>query len=128
MTALTLADFLRARYDEDAADHYPYQPSEVGDFTTPTSGCVHCGIPANTAGDRCRVLADVEAKRRIVDLHAPFHVRTANDGLNWDYRGCGECSQPDGVADGETWWPCTTLRLLALPYASHPDYDERWRP
>jgi hypothetical protein len=20
------------------------------------------------------------------------------------------------------------LRLLALPYAGHPDYDERWRP
>jgi len=73
-----------------------------------------------------RYLADIEAKRRIVELHTPFHVTTENDGLNWDYQGCGECSMPDGVEEGETWWPCETLRLLALPYADHPDFDERW--
>ncbi len=115
MTALTLADFLRARFDEDdqqAADEWPHDA-----LAAPRYGTWHHWV-----------LAGSVSKRRIVDLHAPFHVRTANDGLNWDYRGCGECSQPDGVADGETWWPCTTLRLLALPYASHPDYRQEWKP
>jgi len=107
MTALTLADFLRARYDEDAADHYPYQPSDDGDFTTPTSGCVHCGIPANTAGDLCRVLADVAVKRRIVD-EATNYTPELEHGDN-----------------GE-WAFDVTLRLLALPYASHPDHRQEW--
>lgn len=75
-----------------------------------------------------RVLAECEAKRRIAWKHTPFHVTTKNDGLNWDYRGCGECHTPEGAEEGQTWWPCATLRLLALPYADHPDYDEKWRP
>lgn len=75
-----------------------------------------------------RVLAECEAKRRIVERHTPFHVTTKNDGLNWDYRGCGECHTPEGVEEGQTWWPCATLRLLALPYADHPDYRDDWRP
>jgi len=118
MTALTLADFLRARI---ANDERAARALAEHDRRPVLSLAITVNHPD-------RLLVECEAKRRIVDLHAPFHVRTANDGLNWDYRGCGECSQPDGVADGETWWPCTTLRLLALPYASHPDYDERWRP
>jgi len=102
MTALTLADFLRARLGEDESDHYPYQPSDDGDFTTPTSGCVHCGIPANKAGDRCRVLADVEAKRRIVEREANSLTPT-------------------------TWRRELVLRDLASVYAQHPDYEESWR-
>lgn len=50
-----------------------------------------------------RVLAEVEAKRRIVERH------TACDDTSF----------------GE---PCEDLRLLALPYADHADYDEAWRP
>lgn len=45
--------------------------------------------------DPARVLAEVEAKRRMVDEH-----------------GNGTCR---------------TLRLLALPYADHPDYRPEWR-
>ena len=48
-----------------------------------------------------RWLAECAAKRRIVEWH-----------------------QPDDVCDDA----CHTLRLLALPYADHPDYDESWRP
>lgn len=51
--------------------------------------------------DPARVLAEVEAKRRIV-------ARLADESSRrYDY---------------------DTLRLLALPYADHPDYDEAWRP
>ena len=54
------------------------------------------------------ILAEVEAKRRIVnaigeaDPHAAYITATFT---GWD-----------------------VLRLLALPYADHPDYDPSWRP
>lgn len=32
---------------------------------------------------------------------------------------CAFCGKPA---------PCKHLRILALPYADHPDYDETWRP
>ena len=25
-------------------------------------------------------------------------------------------------------FPCETVRLLALPYSQHPDYQKAWRP
>jgi hypothetical protein len=50
---------------------------------------------------------ECEAKRRIVELH-----RAKDNGF------CTHCN----------WkWPCVTLRLLALPYADHPDYQPEWR-
>lgn len=63
--------------------------------------------------DPRRVLAEVDAKRRIIDLHK---------GVN-DY--CAEC---DLVRSNYPYHPCTTLRLLALPYADRPGYREEWRP
>lgn len=50
-----------------------------------------------------RVLAECEAKRRIVA------AITEHNRLGYDYPG-------------------PILEALALPYADHPDYDERWRP
>jgi len=68
--------------------------------------------------DPARVLAECEAKRRIVERHG---------GTNWGAAPgdpypmmCDECQ--------DALWPCPTLRPLALPYADHPDYDESWRP
>jgi len=58
--------------------------------------------------DPARVLAEVEAKRRIVagiadaDAEAAYIIGTFTA---WD-----------------------VLRLLALPYADHADYREEWRP
>jgi hypothetical protein len=65
-----------------------------------------------------RVLAECEAKRRIIELHDRPH----------------ECSTYDhnGDIDNCTWVlqseDCSTVRLLALPYADRPGYDESWRP
>src|SRR5690348_4216788 len=57
-----------------------------------------------------RVLAECEAKRRIVEEHGG---------------GADPC---DHAYDTSMMgWMCTTLRLLALPYADHPDYDSAWR-
>jgi len=74
-----------------------------------------------------RAEAECEVVRRIVALHSAVHVTTSNDGLDWDYQGCGVCVQPDDVDDGESWWPCETLKAHALPHADHPDFDPAWR-
>lgn len=81
----TLVEFLLARLGEDEA-------------TVPDVEC-RCedGEPQRPdCGDR--ILAEVEAKRRIV-----YH-------------------------EFSNWGESTTLRLLTLPYSDHPDYDEGWRP
>ncbi|MFF9631749.1 DUF6221 family protein [Streptomyces fradiae] len=86
--------------------------------------------------DPARVLAEVDAKRRLLDLHALVH----RDVLWLDSEGgeateeiavCGHCvprhscfSDRGAVPQGG----CATLRLLATPYADHPDYRNDWRP
>lgn len=61
--------------------------------------------------DPARVLAEVDAKRRIVD----YLVEELED------QG----------ADNPWWYDdklLPILRCLALPYADHPHYREEWRP
>ena len=77
--------------------------------------------------DPARVLAECEAKRRIVELH--------EDGGNYSIGGYGgpvvtyiACSMCGTAGEYDEPWPCGTLRLLALPYVNHPDYQEEWRP
>lgn len=61
--------------------------------------------------DPARVLREVEAKRRILELHV------------FGERVCDQCSN-----DWHTEMrPCLTLRALALPFADHPDYREEWK-
>lgn len=74
--------------------------------------------------DPARVLVDVEAKRRIVA--EIFEYEATEDGEF----GC--CHSAEDIATRQC--PGTdpdklpALRLLALPYADHPDYREEWRP
>ena len=58
--------------------------------------------------DPARVLREVDAKRRILEL---YDVSTSRE-LKLDA------------------WELMkhAVRALALPYADHPDYDESWRP
>jgi len=75
--------------------------------------------------DPARVLAECEAKRRIVEWH-PAVSGTGRDGE--PVIGCANCI---GSEDGQSFTiagPCLTLRLLALPYADHPDYQPEWKP
>jgi hypothetical protein len=71
-----------------------------------------------------RVLAECEAKRRIVAMHEPTST--------WDRKvECEQCSfheAYDGLNDVSEPWPCETLRLFALPFADHPDFSDEWRP
>ncbi|MFD8882376.1 DUF6221 family protein [Streptomyces erythrochromogenes] len=86
--------------------------------------------------DPARVLAEVDAKRRTLDLHGIVHRnigwRDADGEAEYaELPVCGHCVPKhthyltrEGVAEG----PCTTVRLLGLPHADHLDYRDDWRP
>jgi hypothetical protein len=44
----------------DRWDHYPFQPSDWGDFDTPDSGCIECDVPPP---GECRIFGDRVSKR-----------------------------------------------------------------
>jgi hypothetical protein len=109
-----LVAFLRARLDEDeqAARHAFGDHNDDGpEWTEVSSGALSTGSELHGIGDSAitrhmerwdpkRVLAEVAAKRRIVELWS----HSIGSG--------GEC----------------TLRALALPYANYPDYRPEWAP
>lgn len=81
--------------------------------------------------DPARVLAEVAAKRRIVELHTSgsyrtYHCDNGDHIQEWqcerakepytEHRYCEVCSHE-----------CVELPLLAAPYADHPDFDPSWR-
>ena len=67
--------------------------------------------------DPARILAEVDAKRRIIAGHPPNPPRSAQGDF------CQTCDVRGGGP-----YPCDTLRLLALPYADRPGYWGSWRP
>ena len=103
---MSLVDFVLARIAEDE------EHGRLGDGTD--------FVPAGY-WDNARVLAEVEAKRRLVDWSAPVsgseRVPTDRPGV-YDVRPVRHVNE-----DGED-----VLRYLAMPYADHPDYLEEWRP
>ncbi|WP_367138907.1 MULTISPECIES: DUF6221 family protein [Streptomyces] len=116
MTA-DLVAFLHARLDEDEAtqkglnDWHAVDCESLPDGYRITFGC-DCGVPA-------RMLAEVEAKRKILsDLEkAEFSLSCAGIG-----------TRPHDLLTGAVNSLRRVARLLALPYADHPDYREEWRP
>jgi hypothetical protein len=111
-----LADFLRARLDETAeqADQLHTVSCSIHPQGLEQTWC-DCDYPA-------RVLADVEAKRRIIELHRVLREPISDD----DVLVC--CTCEDRQDHHAAYWPCQTLRLLAVSYADHPDYRDEWRP
>lgn len=85
--------------------------------------------------DEREVRADISAKRAILELHALVHrnIGWAEDA-DTEYEElpvCGLCVPKHSHFPSRPAVPiggCLTLRLLALPFAAHPDYDESWRP
>jgi hypothetical protein len=86
--------------------------------------------------DPVRVLAEVDARRQILELHAGEHdcpkIMTGVYADDWP------ASASWGKA-GESWRhatnehfegdrPCPTLRAQGLPYADRDGYREEWRP
>ena len=111
---MTLADFLLARTADDEAVAEGAKrtsgPSwHAAGLQSPFDARMDDHIARH---DPARVLAECEAKRRIVEIHG--------NGDAW----CDYCA---GYAEGMQD-ECHTGRLLALPYADHPDYREEWKP
>ncbi|MFH9765175.1 DUF6221 family protein [Streptomyces microflavus] len=59
------------------------------------------------------VIADLDAKLAVVDLLAPIVADESYQGPD-HYGGVDACEK--------------ALRLLARPFAGHPDYRDEWRP
>ena len=81
--------------------------------------------------DPARVLADIEAKRRIVEIHHPHD----HGGEHGEAVFCNECQWDHGddepridnqPVEGFGTHPCQTLLALALPDAGHPDFKDEW--
>jgi predicted RNA-binding Zn-ribbon protein involved in translation (DUF1610 family) len=95
-----VADFLRARIDEDE-QWAGFAGHETESHQIPCPAC------------HSRALVRCNTDRRIVAMHDQDH----------------EC--PESEDDSCGYWDdraCLVIKLLAVPYADHPDYDEEWRP
>lgn len=101
---VTLSTYLLARVAEEETTASLVLLSSVDTST---------GVPEiKYQGIRAWVLAECEAKRRIVELHAGEH----------------ECIRADGdLGLNDDEWPCQTLLALAPVYADRADYLEEWR-
>jgi hypothetical protein len=105
---MTLAEFLLARIGDDEAD------------LRDPSGADYCDALTGAHYSNERIRAECDAKRRIVALHNNADEgHDCTDGWHAPH-GFRDLDYDDG--------PCETLRLLALPYADHPDYREEWKP
>lgn len=91
---------------ELAYTRHPVAVDYDRDYNMPQGGCaleVDAGHIARH--DPARVLAECEAKRRIVERHS----------------SCDDVSFGDASI-------CPEIVTLAAIYADHPDYQEAWRP
>jgi hypothetical protein len=116
----TLGEFLEARWSEreavaKAAASRPLgeQWGGVVDGTRLTAVSAHIALH-----DPASVLADIASKRKLLELageadeiEAALHDETAH------HPKPGEVSVGDQIR-----------RVLAAPFADHPEYDQRWRP
>ena len=120
---MTLTEFLLARIAEDEALSRPYQCKRAW---VAYGGPVDDGpttVPAITRRlDPARVLAECEAKRRIVGEHGGGFVCESCAG---EPRIAYKAVVPLPTAKRA---PCPTLRALGVVYADHPDYQPEWRP
>lgn len=128
------AEFLTARWDEIEGDSkaagrgypapwkvWPVAPhvphADVTAYVRSADDMMVTGqvenlVAAHVAShDPAYVLADIAAKRQILVLH---------------HEDQGFCIEDEYFPTRDPW-PCVTVRLLAAPFADHPDFDPAWR-
>lgn len=123
-----LIAFLRARLDEDVARGARLIGLKRNLSERWSELVIESEALRELAVSGARLLAEVDAKRRLMSGHGPGRLIDDSDGKwetdpeNWD--------APYRLCTGHEWvgYPCETLRLLALPYADHPDYRAEWHP
>lgn len=115
---MSITEFLLARIAEDEAVAQetmrravadPY--TDAAEVTLYSNEAASSGSPI-VAATPARILAECEAKRRLVDEHGDYDGFCAT---------CHDYYEHDGIEH-----PCPTLLALAQPYADHPDYDPAW--
>ena len=119
---MDLVEFLTARYDEEAApralpawhEAFCLEPTAVD---RKTRVCLYCGeqedlTKVDYVPQSPKKLADIDAKRRILAAYEEQRRLYVEGVMARDVVD---------ILEREV------LRPLALPYASHPDYDESWR-
>jgi Family of unknown function (DUF6221) len=126
-----LVEFLTARLDEDneaALDMLARDWTLTGRDVM-TAGFVIAEASSDLTGrhiarhDPARVLREVEAKRKILDLwHNPAKVEHLPEGAH-EGRDPDEIMRDVAVAEAID----EIVRTLAAVYSDHPDYDEAWR-
>jgi hypothetical protein len=137
---LTITDFLLARIAEDEAVALAADESGGGEWwqwreVWPKVGGNIYDVPDADQIARwspARVLAECEAKRRIVAEH---RATTFTD-ISLEIRNAPVCLVCNAVFPAydedqpptlQAPWPCPTLRALASVYADHSDFREEWR-
>lgn len=132
----TLAEFLLARITEDREAALTASTRHVDGpwltaWSTDVEGIESEGWNHLDRWSPARVLAECEAKRRIVEAH-PLIPAASIWGDPTGGLACEVCDERTDLTCGgfehERSDGCVTLRQLALPYAEHPSYDESWRP
>jgi hypothetical protein len=96
---MTLTEFLLARIAEDE-ESARFAMSRNDGGALDYAGQWFGAVGHAERWEPVRVLAECEAKRRIVE----------------------RCRASNG------YWGAEVERMLALPYADHPDYREEWKP
>jgi hypothetical protein len=119
---VTLADFLLARIAEDEAKvEYMRQEEARALGTSPLFDSLQMnalgGIDIFISPDRWA--AECEAKRRIAEQCQEW---LSYDGADWEWTDRGSDLALAQIAAPRM------LKLLALPYADHPDYRDEWKP
>lgn len=108
---MKLTEFLLARIAEDEAAAMDSLERGFGDWEWLADLGVNYEARTHMVRHHpARVLAECEAKRRIVDAARADYEDSLQSG------------------DDTTSLAEEVLRVLALPYSDHPDYDEAWRP
>lgn len=138
---MTIVEFLRARYDEEEAAarearegpwalrrdsvstdeiYSVTREADRGGDSNVFPDVWHDGSNAHAVRhDPARVLREVEAKRRIVDAYPRDPDGWDTSVTFGDWSSCSDSCPPEVLGH--------VLRLLALPYSDHPDFDLSWR-
>lgn len=120
-----LVDFLRARLDSTAAQAAKWHDLECEIHARLDEGLHAASAASQTlhevpgaacdCGGPARILAEVDAKRQLVDAYAEVADMDTGD------------AEPE-YAYGRAAGLGLAVRLMALLYADHRDYRDEWRP
>ena len=110
-----LVAWLRAQLDEDERIASRVEPNQAPNQLR--AMVTRDGSPPFLEVDSARVLAEVDAKRRILDFLSRDVIDVSTLG-----------GPPEWIHGASPIEAHPALRLLALPYADRPGYRDEWRP